>query len=200
MGPAPLIILNGYPGVGKAAVASALRELTPDSRFLQNHSLIDPVAALFEREEPGYRDLRKALRTPVLNSIAKDPVLQQRTIITTYYQETLETREIDLKEHFESAKGGGRPFVVFILKCSPDENIRRLLSRSSSSNSRLSDVNILTDIRQNHFVYSFFEDGYKSPDVWEYQLDIENVKPEEAAHKILQILKDGPGAHDGRSD
>ncbi len=86
--------------------------------------------------------------------------------------------------------------MVFILKCSPEENIRRLLGRSSSSKSRLSDVNMLRDIRQNHFVYSFIENGYKTPDVWEYQLDIENVKPEEAAHKILEILKDGLGAHD----
>lgn len=37
------------------------RDLIPDSSFLQNHSLIDPVAALLEREETGYRDLRKAL-------------------------------------------------------------------------------------------------------------------------------------------
>ena len=37
------------------------RDLIPDSKFLQNHLLIDPVAALLEREEIGYRDLRKAL-------------------------------------------------------------------------------------------------------------------------------------------
>ena len=49
------------------------------------------------------------------------------------------------------------------------------------------DANILKDIRQNHSVYSFFEHGYETPDVWEYQLDIENVRPEEAAHKILEI-------------
>ena len=129
-----------------------------------------------------------------MDSIANNPSLQQRTIITTYYQETLEDREIDLKEYFESAMKGGRPFVVFILRCSPEENTRRLLGRSTSPKSRLTDADILKEIRQNHFVYSFFDDGFKKPDVWEYQLDIEDTKPEEAARKILELMKDVPGA------
>ena len=89
---------------------------------------------------------------------------------------------------------GGRPFVVFILLCSPEENTRRLLGRSTSPKSRLADANILKEIRQNYSVYSFFNEGFKKPNVWEYQLDIEDTKPEEAAHKILELMKDIPGA------
>ena len=133
-------------------------------------------------------------RTPILDSIANNPSLRQRTIITTYYQETLEDRQIDLKEYFESARKGGRPFVVFILHCSPEENTRRLLGRPTSPKSRLTDANILKEIRQNHFVYSFSNDGFEKPNVWEYQLDIENTEPEEAARKIIELLKDIPGA------
>ena len=88
--------------------------------------------------------------------------------------------------------------MVFILKCSLEENIRRLRSRSSSSSSMVLDVKILTNIRQNHFIYSFFEHGHRIPEVWEYQLNNENVKPE-AAHKIVEILRSGPGVHDRRS-
>lgn len=87
--------------------------------------------------------------------------------------------------------------MVFVLTCSPEENTRRLLSRSSRPNSRLSDEKILNDIRQHHFVYSFVEHGYKSPDVWEYQLDIDHIKPAEAARKILELMKDVPGAYHG---
>ena len=134
-------------------------------------------------------------RTPILDSIAKNPSLRKRTIITTYYQETLEDREIDLKEFLESATRGGRPFIVFILRCSPEENTKRLLGRSRSSKSSLRDENILNDIRQNHFVYSFFDDGFQKPDVWEYQLDVEDTKPAEAARKILELMKDIPPAY-----
>ena len=128
-------------------------------------------------------------RTPILDSIAKDPSLRQRTIITTYYQETLEDREIDLKEYLESAVKAGRPFLVFILRCSPEENTERLLDRSSNSKSKLTDAKIMEEIRQHHCVYSFFDDCFKRPDVWEYQLDIEHTKPEEAARKILELMK-----------
>ena len=82
--------------------------------------------------------------------------------------------------------------MVFILRCSPEENTRRLLGRSKSSTSKLTDVNILNDIRQHHFVYSFLDDGFEKPDVWEYQLDVEVIKPEEAARKILELMKDVP--------
>lgn len=89
--------------------------------------------------------------------------------------------------------------MVFILQCSPEENIKRLVGRSTSK-SRLSDVDILTDIRQNHTVYSFLEHGYSTPDVWEYRLDIDTLPPEEAAHRILKALEDGPGTGGKRSD
>ena len=123
-----------------------------------------------------------------------NPALQQRTIITTYYQDTLETSDITLHEFLASAKKGGRPFVVFILQCSLEENIKRLAGRSSTWKSKLSDVDILGDIRQNRSVYSFLEHGYSPPDVWEYRLNIENISPKEAAHQISKTLTDGPGA------
>ena len=84
--------------------------------------------------------------------------------------------------------------MVFILRCSPEENIRRLLGRPTIPKSRLTDANILKEIRQNHFVYSFFNDGLRKPNVWEYQLDIEDTKPEEAARKIVELMKDVPGS------
>ena len=84
--------------------------------------------------------------------------------------------------------------MVFILHCSAEENIRRLLGRPTVPKSRLTDVNILKEIRQNHFVYSFFNDGFRKPNVWEYQLDVEDTEPEEAARKIVELMKDVPGA------
>ena len=121
--------------------------------------------------------------------------MKDKTIITTYYQETLTDREIDLKEYLESAKGGKRSFVVFDLTCSTEENIKRLESRSAScASSRLSDVNILRDIRENHHVYHFYDHGYQAPDVYEYALDIDELKPAQAAAKLLEYLKGVPGA------
>lgn len=84
--------------------------------------------------------------------------------------------------------------MVFILRCSSEENVRRLLGRPTVLKSRLTDANILKEIRQNHFVYSFFNDGFREPNFWEYQLDVEDNKPGEAARKIVELMKDVPGA------
>ncbi|KAL9080471.1 MAG: hypothetical protein Q9157_000785 [Trypethelium eluteriae] len=223
MEPAPLVVLNGYPGVGKAAVASALQKLIPNSKCLDNHLLIDPVAALLEREDAGYRDLRKALvcisfyydleskdslmlkhflfqRDPIFDCIATNPSLRPRTVITTYYQETFADRAIDLEECLHSARRGGRLLIVFILTCSKEENMRRLLDKSRESKSKLRDIKILEDILENHFVYSFDKAGFKPPTVWEYSLDITSLDPQGAALVILDIVKEHEKAFNTRAD
>lgn len=84
--------------------------------------------------------------------------------------------------------------MVVILRCSERENIRRLLSRSSGLKSKLTDASILEDIRQNHVVYSFYNDGFGPPDVWEFELDVEHSGPKDVASNILELVKDVSGA------
>lgn len=105
------------------------------------------------------------------------------------YQETFSDRAIDLEEFYESAKKGGRFSIVSILYCSEQENIRRLSHRSSGSKTKLNDVAILEHIRRDHFVYSFYGSGFNSSAVWEYHLDIENMLPQDAASKILNLIE-----------
>ena len=52
----PLIWINGYPGVGKLSVARELVRLFKggEALLIDNHSLIDPVAANFDRDDPQY--------------------------------------------------------------------------------------------------------------------------------------------------
>lgn len=128
-------------------------------------------------------------RSSVMNYITHSPALRLCTIIATYYQETFSDREIDLEEFYTSANQGGRALIVFILTCSVEENIRRLSSRSSGFKSKLTDVDILKDIRQNHFVYSFYDAGYRQPDVWEIRLDVGDKTPEAAASNMLETIK-----------
>ena len=84
--------------------------------------------------------------------------------------------------------------MVIILSCSPEKNISRLLGRGSHWKSKLANADILKEIRQNHFVFSFYNDGFARPMVWEYKLDIEDTEPEEAALQILDLMKDVHGA------
>ena len=87
------IMINGYPGVGKLTVAKELRLVSfsslsflplllflstrhlsvligprstvlPHVKVFHNHLLIDAAAALYERGDPAYQPLRKALVGP----------------------------------------------------------------------------------------------------------------------------------------
>lgn len=55
----PTIYINGFPGVGKLTVAKELQTLLPNAEVVDNHRLIDPVAAIYERSHPRYQALRK---------------------------------------------------------------------------------------------------------------------------------------------
>ncbi|KAF2185797.1 hypothetical protein K469DRAFT_707471 [Zopfia rhizophila CBS 207.26] len=186
----PLIVFSGYPGVGKYSVAIALRDRIPDSRFFDNHLLIDPVAALLEREDEGYQDFRRALRVPVLEELAKNNCLRQRTIITTHYQQVKRKgRPVDSHEFMRSAVKGDRPFVSIILDCEEEENIRRLVSRPKSAKTKLTDPEVLLDLRNKHVLYSFDADEEVVPKIaGELRLNVEHISAEEAADKIMEFL------------
>jgi hypothetical protein len=81
--PSPLIYINAFPGTGKLTVARALISLLSSSKptsapvLLDNHTLIDPVAAKYTRDHPNYaqerrRVRKKALREYVLCEQAPD--------------------------------------------------------------------------------------------------------------------------------
>lgn len=57
----PFIYINGFPGVGKLTIARELQKLLPKAELIDNHQLIDPVAAIFERTDPEYQPARKEL-------------------------------------------------------------------------------------------------------------------------------------------
>jgi adenylylsulfate kinase-like enzyme len=59
---APIIWINGFPGSGKLTIVKALATLHEDLIILDNHKLIDPVAARISRNHPDYQRERKLER------------------------------------------------------------------------------------------------------------------------------------------
>ncbi|EXA44361.1 hypothetical protein FOQG_08138 [Fusarium oxysporum f. sp. raphani 54005] len=51
---APVMWINGFPGTGKNTIADAMKQLDPSILVLDNHKLIDPVAAVISRDHPEY--------------------------------------------------------------------------------------------------------------------------------------------------
>lgn len=74
--PAPVIYINGYPGSGKLTIALAMQALIPNSKVLDNHSLIDPVEKLCPRGTAYYNSERGEYRRAMLKPIGEDPALR----------------------------------------------------------------------------------------------------------------------------
>lgn len=83
---APLVWINGYPGTGKLTVAIQLAISHPDSVFVQNYVLIDPVHDRLgpnARRHPEYQMLRREERERAFNIWVRDPELADKMIIFT---------------------------------------------------------------------------------------------------------------------
>lgn len=67
--PGQFVWINGMPGVGKLTVARALHALLPESRLVDNHSLIDQVT--LPRSHPSYDAERARVRDAVYASVVR---------------------------------------------------------------------------------------------------------------------------------
>lgn len=67
-----LVLLNGYPGVGKLSVARTLQlKLQQDvqTRLIDNHLIIDPAQAVHPGRGPEHKALRNRLRHVILDEL-----------------------------------------------------------------------------------------------------------------------------------
>lgn len=73
-----LVLLNGYPGVGKLSVARTLRSkiqdvLTSPTRLIDNHLIIDPAQAVHPGRGPEHKAFRTRLRHAILDELKTLP-------------------------------------------------------------------------------------------------------------------------------
>jgi hypothetical protein len=183
--PPVFIYINGYPGVGKLTIARELLTLLPQpARLVDNHLLIDPVAALLERGSDEYQALRKAVRLTILLAIARSSELKSTNIVFTDSQSSSPLGSIVAKDYFDSAKNRGCPFFSIRLVCAEEEHFRRAVDgrRQNDGTTKLTDINILRQIRMQEDIFSF-----GGP--LELTLDVSRMSPDVAAREIVEFVK-----------
>ena len=183
--PASFIYINGYPGVGKLTIAKELLNLLPSpAKLLDNHLLIDPVAALLDRGSGEYQSLRKRLRLTVLSAIAESSELKSTTLIFTDQQSSSAVGSDVAQDYYNAAKTRGCPFYSIRLLCSEQENLRRAVNeeRKIGGTTKLMDIDIIKRMRNEEDIYSFGGD-------YELSLDVTSLSAEEAAREILEFVK-----------
>ena len=120
-----IIVLNGYPGVGKLTIGRELTTLM-NGRLLDIHTVYNLAFALTEFKSPEFRDTVEKVETIAYDLIDKLPI-DIPIILTTVLagQGDWGDSEWAKIEHLGQKRG---PFCVVHIGCDLDENIHRIQS------------------------------------------------------------------------
>jgi len=118
-----IVVLNGYPGVGKLTIGRKLADLL-DGKLLDIHSVYNVAFALTEFKSPEFRETVAKVETIAHELILKLPV-GQPVVLTTVLAGSGEWGDEEWGRIV--ALGQARPpFCVVHVECSLEENIRRI--------------------------------------------------------------------------
>lgn len=178
--PGGLIIhINGWPGTGKLTIARHLAQKLA-ARLLDNHTLMNPAAALFSRSDALYASLRREIRKLTFEHIGRaEP--GGTFIFTDALADEDPEREI-FDDYRKLAKVRDAELVAIVLDCAREENLKRLTAQGRAEAHKLTDQAILTDLRSRYSLLRSTADRL-------IELDVTTISATDAAEAILQSLR-----------
>ncbi|BEI81164.1 hypothetical protein CcaverHIS002_0203240 [Cutaneotrichosporon cavernicola] len=200
--PGALILINGFPAVGKHSVARELITLLPECKFLDTRNLVAAASQLFPPTDAAHGLLRKNLVRLLLPPCSADPSQKHAifdSIARTYSSPnptrpppiyiltdflSVAARPTDreiMSEFIAFAQSTGFAFIHVILGCSTDENVRRLAC------SKGMEVATLLEMRMEE------EIGHMAPLpglVGEFELDTTALDPQMTAGVLAEYCLD----------
>lgn len=183
--PQPILLLNGWPGVGKLTAARQLISLLGPSkaRLVHNHMLIDVADAILPRESPDYQKLRQELRSGILSPVADCSETFNKIYIFTEFQSDNELGRSVLAEYQAAAQKRGSLFVQVNLVCGVEENIRRMEHEERSKAGKYVHVENLKKWRLVGRLAKC-----EGSSVRFEILDVGDLQPEQTAVQLLALL------------
>ncbi|KEQ58337.1 uncharacterized protein M437DRAFT_17843, partial [Aureobasidium melanogenum CBS 110374] len=186
-----IILLNGFPGVGKYSIGRKLHALFEPAhvRFVDNHVLIDPAQAIAPGRNSDHKELRRAFRKVAFDALCNIPGQDVTIILTSCLSSATEDREV-FEEHLRIASCRGIPIYIFNIICAPNEHKVRLSApeRSAGTKTKLLDSEILNSMMSKHRLMRLSDlDESHEGDVERrlFELDTSGQSIEESAAKIL---------------
>ncbi len=170
-----IVHINGWPGTGKLTIARHLAEHL-GARLADNHTLINPAEALFARGTPLYRSLRATVRTAVLDHVRQAEAQQSFLFTDALSDDEFDSRAFN--DYATLAADRGARFVAVVLDCSMEENLKRLTRAGRSKAHKLTDPDVLMDLRSRHVLLKGKCDQL-------IELDVTALGADEAAREIL---------------
>jgi hypothetical protein len=173
-----ILHINGWPGCGKLTIARIVAARLK-ARLLDNHILLNPAEALFERDNPLHRSLRYKIREVVLSHAA-----QLAPDVPIVFTDALADDAGDaalFDEYRALARARLARLVAVVLDCDPEENVRRLIEAGRAEQHKLTQVDVLRDLRNRYVLLR--PDG-----VEKVELDVTRLSAEAAASAIMEQL------------
>ncbi|KAF4439260.1 aaa atpase family protein [Fusarium austroafricanum] len=127
---------------------------------------------------------RRALRTAVFDTLATSQDTFDSVFVFTDFSLMITSGSSVMAEYRAMAARRGCTFVPVTLICSKEENLHRLVSPERSIHGKLTDMDLVTHIRDNSVVHQSPTDGFRM------ELDLTDLQPDMAAHMIYEhVLK-----------
>ncbi|RMZ09704.1 hypothetical protein D0864_01443 [Hortaea werneckii] len=188
--PACVVLVNGFPGTGKLAVARALRSKLgdTDTRLVDNHLIIDPA----EATHPGRGFEHKALRDVIRRAVFQDLKGLPENITTIILTGCLGQNSEDVAvyaEHVELAQARGVPFHSFALAVEKSEHLLRLQSpdRVYGQKTKLNDPAVLETIMTNNEILDpTIVVDFRA--IRHHPIDTTGLTVSESADRVLDII------------
>lgn len=176
--------MNGFPGTGKLTIARILLAMFRDSsvKLVHNHLLINAADAVLRRDQPGYQNLRRQIRSAVFDSLINEESTHSSAYIFTDCQTANELGVAVCEEYRDCASKRGCDFVPITLFCDEETNLARLAGDDRSAQGKLVDTALLKRFRREGELYTFDDHPMG------LRLDVSRTSAEEAARAIFDYL------------
>jgi hypothetical protein len=188
-----LILLNGYPGVGKLTIAKLIHSALDAQHtiFLHNHLLIDPAEIIIPGRTPAYYEFRKRLRNLAFDALVANPDTNI-TILMTSCMGSIEREVENLHEHLRIGRERGIPVYWINVVCNQTQHISRISSeeRKRGGTSKWTDPGLLDELAAQGIRLlnsGDIADGYQAT-VKFRELDSTAKTPEESSQAILEWI------------
>ncbi|RMY20406.1 hypothetical protein D0867_04021 [Hortaea werneckii] len=194
--PACVVLLNGFPGTGKYAVARTLRSKLGDTntRLVDNHLIIDPAEAAHPGRGYEHKALRDVIRRAVFQDLKRLPENITTIVLTGCFGQNSEDVAV-YAEHVEIAQARGVRFLSFTLTVEKSEHLLRLQSpdRVYGQKTKLNDPDVLETIMTNNEILDptiVVDEGsdvdFRS--IRHHLIDTTGLTVSESADRVLDII------------
>ena len=197
-----IIILNGFPGVGKYTIAKSLRasltEHDVPTRLLDNHLLLDHVSAIWPVRDAAHYQLRSHFRhgeTTLLKCIPDEKLV---VVMTSGYSAE-SVNDVDaFADYTDVARKRKVPVIFVNFSCDERENRERLCSDEreegvkDGKSTKLVDGKVLDDLKTKYTLLcpTMLDAEIEGVELHFLEIDNTDLSAEEAAGKVLDFLKD----------